>query len=110
MLPRIQRGDWDGAARAGVNGVLQTLGDPAAERAPAVSAPASPVWPQVVPAVLAGLALLLLFIWRPSLALHLLITVMGGGFRRDHGGGGGSLGGFRGGGGRSGGGGASGRW
>jgi uncharacterized protein len=110
MVPRIQQGDWDGAARAGVEGVLTTLASaPGGDQPPAADSPDSPGWFQIALWVLGGLVLLALFIWQPTLALHVLVTIMGGRWRggREDGRG---FGGFRGGGGRSGGGGASGRW
>ncbi len=63
--------------------------------------------------VIAFLVVLVLFITNPSLALWLLLNILGGGGRGGRGGGGwggGGGGGFSGGGGRSGGGGASGSW
>ena len=61
--------------------------------------------------VIAFLVILVLFITNPSLALWLLLNILGGGGRGGRGGwGGGGGGGFGGGGGRSGGGGASGSW
>ncbi len=60
--------------------------------------------------VIAFLVILVLFITNPSLALWLLLNILGGGGRGGGGWGGGGGGGFGGGGGRSGGGGASGSW
>ena len=110
MVPALQRGDWDGAAKAGVDGVLTAIGGATDDRGAAADPVEAPGGFQVALWVLGGLVLLALFIWRPSLALHLLFTVMAGGPFRGHGRGTSSASPFRGGGGRSGGGGASSRW
>ena len=109
MVPRIRQGDWDGATRAGVEAVLETLTGAGAGEAPPADGTRSFGWFQIALWVLGGLVLVALFLWRPTLALHLLFAMLGGQYRDGRRGGGG-LGGFRGGGGRSGGGGASARW
>jgi uncharacterized protein len=125
MIPRLRAGDRDGAARAGISGVLAAVGG---ER----DAPRDAVrGPETVPELSRGqliivgiIALLVLgfFVTHPQLALILLTTIAsdsgrgrggwgGGGFSGGGWGGGfGGGGGFSGGGGRSGGGGASGSW
>jgi uncharacterized protein len=123
MVPRLRAGDQDGAARAGVSGVLAALGGETG--APEQAAP-TPAARQEMPRgtrILLGLIALLVIgflVTHPALALLLLQTIAsnsgrggggnwgGGGF--GGGGWGGGGGGFSGGGGRSGGGGASGSW
>lgn len=108
LIPGIRRGDPDGAVRAAVTALLETIsGKPAAEPGETESAdkPAEGEIPAVF-LIIAGVLFLILLITNPRLALFLLYTLLSGGGGRGGGGGGG----FRGGGGRSGGGGASGRW
>jgi uncharacterized protein len=123
MIPRLRAGDQDGAARAGVSGVLEAVGGETGaprEVAPAPGAPPELGWGQLLVVGLIGILVLGFIVTNPRLALMLLTTIAsnsgrgggnwgGGGF-----GGGGSWGGggggFSGGGGRSGGGGASGSW
>jgi uncharacterized protein len=123
MIPRLRAGDQDGAARAGVSGVLEAVGGETGaprEVAPAPGAPPELGWGQLLVLGLIGILVLGFIVTNPRLALMLLTTIAsnsgrgggnwgGGGF-----GGGGSWGGggggFSGGGGRSGGGGASGSW
>lgn len=111
IVPRLGEGRNDEAISAGVSALLLTIGG---ERGP----PAAPISPRVQPRpslgrsilwAVVGLALLLLFITHPRLAMYFLFSILSGG---RHGGGFGSGrgGGFSGGGGRSGGGGASGSW
>ena len=103
IVPRIQAGDHEGAVTIGVDQLLATLGGNGTPPADAPS-PSQPLaWWQILLLVLAGIALLLLAIRYPVLALYLLAI-----FARR--GGGGGMSGFGGGGGRSGGGGASGKW
>ncbi len=120
MLPRLRAGDQDGAARAGIAGVLEAVGGETGAPREAVRTRAAPPeigWGRLILLGLIGIVVLGLFVTNPSLALMLLTTIAsnhgrggggwgGGGF----GGGGGGGGGFSGGGGRSGGGGASGSW
>ena len=105
MIPAIERGDWDQAVVGGIEAVVE-MADPTTTQN-GVESPTQPGWDiaKIVVAVIAGIALLVLFITKPGLALFLLFFLLGRG-----GGGGGGGGGFSGGGGRSGGGGASGRW
>jgi uncharacterized protein len=123
MIPRLRAGDQDGAARAGVSGVLEAVGGETGaprEVAPVPGAPPELGWGQLLVLGLIGILVLGFIVTNPRLALMLLTTIAsnsgrgggnwgGGGF-----GGGGSWGGggggFSGGGGRSGGGGASGSW
>ena len=125
MIPRLRAGDRDGAARAGVSGVLQAVGGETGAPRDVTRAPGAPPelgWGQLLLLGLVGILVLGFIVTNPRLALMLLTTIAsnsgrgggnwgGGGF----GGGGGSWGGgggggFSGGGGRSGGGGASGSW
>lgn len=116
LIPKIGAGDADGAVSDAVSAILA-----------AISGEAAPAQESGKPGKSSGRTLLIIFgiiifsiifITNPSLALWLLINMLGGGGRGSGGGfrggaGGGSFGGgggFRGGGGRSGGGGASGRW
>jgi uncharacterized protein len=113
LVPRLQRGDPDGAVTAAVDRILAVIGGEAAGQGEAQPAAGEPerrkgsllsvlVW------VFVGGIFLFLFITNPSLAVALLMSMgsSGGGRRGGWGGGGG----FSGGGGRSGGGGASGSW
>ncbi len=110
IVPKLQSGDWDGAATAGVDRILGTLGGET--RAPggqdASSHPRSPPMGLGTKILLGfmALGLLVLIVTNPSLAIGLLFSLMSGG----RGGGGSGGGGWSGGGGRSGGGGASGSW
>jgi uncharacterized protein len=126
MIPRLQAGDSDGAARAGVSGVLAAVGGEAGaprEAAPAPAAPPEIGWAQLLVLGLIGILAFGFIVTNPRLALLLLTTIAsnsgrgggggnwgGGGFGGGGGWGGGGGGGFSGGGGRSGGGGASGSW
>lgn len=109
IAPRLGRGDWDGAVRAGVDGILGVLDGEVRstpDRGP------SPVrgtlgLGQIVLFGILGLGFLLLLVTHPNLAIWLLFSLLSGG---RGGGGGGGGGGWSGGGGRSGGGGASGSW
>lgn len=125
MIPRLRAGDQDGAARAGVSGVLEAVGGetgaPPREAARGPSAPQELGWGELLVLGLIGLLVLGFIVTNPRLALMLLTTIAsnsgrggggnwgGGGFGGGGGWGGGG-GGFSGGGGRSGGGGASGSW
>ncbi|MBN2399267.1 MAG: TPM domain-containing protein [Candidatus Aminicenantes bacterium] len=110
MVPRLQKGDHDGAMKAAVERVIAVIaGDNAAGHAadgqdPEPKPAAKLTWMQKIIVAIAILGFLLLLITNPSLAIYLLFSILSGG----RGGGGG--GGFSGGGGRSGGGGASGSW
>jgi uncharacterized protein len=119
MIPRLRAGDQDGAARAGVTGVLEAVGGEAG--APREAAPTRTARPEMslgrlIVLGLIGILVLGLVITNPQLALMLLMTLNshggrgGGGWGGGGGFGGGGGGGFSGGGGRSGGGGASGSW
>ncbi len=100
MVPRIKAGDRDGAVTVGVDQLLTTLGGEVT--AGTATSPSKPLgWFQVLLLTLGVIALILLAIRYPVLALYVFSLLA----RR----GGGAGGGF-GGGGRSGGGGASGRW
>jgi uncharacterized protein len=120
IVPRLQAQDRDGAARAGIAAIVDTLGggasarggDGAGERLPVGGAPPTEIgWPELLLVALAGLFVLGFAITHPSLAILLLSTLSSGRGRRGGGSGGGfGGGGFSGGGGRSGGGGASGSW
>jgi uncharacterized protein len=125
LIPRLRAGDQDGAARAGIAGVLGALGGEAGtprEAAPTRSAPREMSLGRLILLGLIGLVVLGFIITNPQLALMLLMTLNshgsrggggwggGGGFGGGGGWGGGGGGGFSGGGGRSGGGGASGSW
>ncbi len=103
IRPKLASGDADGALTAGIDAVLQTIGG----GAPTAGTDVPPLTvAQKAMLIAAGVAFLLLLIFKPRLAFRLLgaMWFFSGG-RRRHGGGG-----FTGGGGRSGGGGASGRW
>ena len=114
ITPRLQAGDRDGAARAGVGAILAALGGTGATAAegPAAGRPHLGLGEMIVLGIL-GLFVLGFIVTHPGLAL-LLLTNMGSGGRRSGDGsgwgGGSGGGGFSGGGGRSGGGGASGSW
>ena len=118
MVPRLRAGDRDGAARAGVSGVLAALGGEAG--APPAAEPVAAVRPEMgagtlILIVIVGIFVLGFVVTHPRLALMFLTTIAASGGRRGGwGGGGGGFsgggGGFSGGGGRSGGGGASGSW
>ena len=120
MIPRLRAGDQDGAARAGVTGVLGALGGETGaprEAARGRGDPPEMSLGRLIVLGLIGLVVLGIVITNPQLALMLLMTLNshgsrgGGGFGGGGGwGGGGGGGGFSGGGGRSGGGGASGSW
>jgi uncharacterized protein len=125
IVPRIRAGDRDGAARAGVAGVLEAVGGETGAPREAVPNPAAPPEIDVGRLILLGLIGILVFgfiVTNPRLALMLLTTIAsnsgrgggghwgGGGFGGGGGWSGGGGGGFSGGGGRSGGGGASGSW
>ena len=126
MIPRLRAGDRDGAARAGVTGVLEAVGGETGAPRDAVPTRAVPQeigWAQLLVLGLIGILVLGFIVTNPRLALMLLTTIAsnsgrgggswgGGGFGGGGGGGfgGGGGGGFSGGGGRSGGGGASGSW
>jgi uncharacterized protein len=119
MVPRLRAGDQDGAARAGVTGVLGALGGETGaprEAARGRGDPPEMSLGRLIVLGLIGLVVLGIVITNPQLALMLLMTLNshgsrgGGGFGGGGGWGGGGGGGFSGGGGRSGGGGASGSW
>ena len=117
LIPKLRKGDADGAVSDAVSAILSTI-----------SGEAVPVQElrrtdrnagKVLLIILGVIIFAILFITNPSLALWFLINIFsgGGGGGRSGGGswgsgrgGGFGGGGFRGGGGRSGGGGASGRW
>lgn len=118
MQPRLQAGDFDGAVLGAVEGLVATI-EGRAGALPDARGPPHPESQQVelTPAkvivyAIVGVALLVLFITNPRLALWLLFVLAhrggGGGYRGGGGGFGGGGGGF--GGGRSGGGGATGGW
>ena len=122
MIPRLRAGDQDGAARAGVAGVLAALGGeqgaPPLDAVPTQGARPEMSLGQLILLGLVALIVLGFVVTNPQLALLLLTTIAsnhgrGGGGQWGGGGGGwggGGGGGFSGGGGRSGGGGASGSW
>ena len=120
IVPRLAQGDRDGAARAGIAGILAALGETGSASEPAVdTTPARPGWGTILLFAILGVAFLAFLITHPAAALLFLTTLSGGrgggggwggGGRGGWGGGGGGGGGFSGGGGRSGGGGASGSW
>jgi uncharacterized protein len=118
MVPRLQRGDRDGAVGAAVDRVLAAIGGEG-ERTGDQAQPAADQpgrrggsWVSLVFWLIVGGVFLFLFITNPSLAIALLWSLGSGGRGGGGGwgGGGGGGGGFSGGGGRSGGGGASGSW
>lgn len=115
MAPRLRAGDRDGAVTGGVDAVLAAIEGrpwPAGAVGPApATAPDQP--PSTLTLVLGGvgvLAVLILLVTHPQLALWLLWAIVAGGRRNGGGGFGGGGGGFSGGGGSSGGGGARGGW
>jgi uncharacterized protein len=121
MVPRLRAGDQDGAARAGISGVLAAVGGETGapqDSAPARGRPTEIGWAELLVFGLVGILVLGFVVTNPRLALMLLTTIAsnsgrGGGGNWGGGGGGwsgGGGGGFSGGGGRSGGGGASGSW
>ena len=119
LIPKIREGDPDGAVGDAVSALLAAI---SGEPVPAASKPGKSSGHSAL--IIIGIIIFaFIFLTNPSLALWLLVNMLGsggggGGFRGGGGGwgGGGSRssggggGGFRGGGGRSGGGGASGRW
>jgi uncharacterized protein len=107
LVPGIQRGDSDGAVRASVDSILETVsGRPGpAEDQPTPRKSSKGEVPPIF-LIIGGIIFLIIFITNPRLAMWLLFSMLSGG----RGGGGGGGGGFGGGGGRSGGGGASGGW
>jgi uncharacterized protein len=127
IIPRLRAGDRDGAARAGVSGVLAAVGGEAGAPREAVPTPAAR--PEIdlgtlIVLGLIGILVLGFVVTHPRLALMLLMTLDSHGSRGGGGWGGGGFGGgggwgggfggggggFSGGGGRSGGGGATGSW
>ena len=122
MVPRLRAGDQDGAARAGVSGVLAAVGGETGAPRDAVPARRELDRGQLIVLGLIAILVLGFIVTNPRLALMLLMTLdshgsRGGGWGGGFGGGGnwggggfGGGGGFSGGGGRSGGGGASGSW
>jgi uncharacterized protein len=118
IVPRIVAGEWDGAVRAGVEELADTIEGredalPAGslrERGPPPTQDQGG-WGSWILMIALGIGFLVLLVTRPQLALLLLWSFAGRGGHR-HGGLGGGLsgGGFSGGGGRSGGGGATGSW
>jgi len=114
MAPRLQAGDRDGAVTSGVDAVLAAIeGRAWVDTQPVRPAAATheSSWVELVGGGVVVVALLILFLVNPRMALWLLAMVFTGG-RRGGGDGGGGFGGggFGGGGGRSGGGGARGGW
>jgi uncharacterized protein len=112
MVPRLARGDRDGAITAAVDRVLAAAGGEAAgsERQPAAGERRGNRGSLVLFGIL-GIVFLFLLLTNPSLAVYTLMSLSGGGRGGwGRGGGGWGGGGFSGGGGRSGGGGASGSW
>jgi uncharacterized protein len=107
MVPRLQKGDNDGAVTAAVDRLTQVISGEGAAGGGQEQPPASPPLTgfQKILIGIAILGFLLLLVTNPSLAIYLLFSILSGGR-----GGGGGRGGFSGGGGRSGGGGASGSW
>jgi uncharacterized protein len=127
LIPRLRAGDQDGAARAGVAGVLEAVGGeqgaPPLDAVPTAGAPPEISLGRLILLAIIGLIVLGFVVTNPQLALMLLTTIAsnhgrggggwgGGGYGGGNWGGGGfgGGGGFSGGGGRSGGGGASGSW
>jgi uncharacterized protein len=109
MAPRLRAGDRDGAVTAGADAVLAAIEGRPWTGAPAVSRDEPPSTLSLVLGGLAALAVLIVLVTRPRLAVWLLWAIFAGS-RRGGGGFGGGGGGFGGGGGRSGGGGARGGW
>jgi uncharacterized protein len=117
IAPRLQAGDRDGAARAGITAIVDVLGggpNPTAD-IPERGRPSLGLG-QLILLGIVGLLLVGFVATHPGLALLMLTNIGGSGGRRSGsrdgwgGGGFGGGGGFSGGGGRSGGGGASGSW
>jgi uncharacterized protein len=118
LIPKVRAGDPDGAVSDAVSALLAAI---SGEPVPAASKTGRGSGRSVL-IVIGIIIFALIFLTNPSLALWLLVNMLGGGGGggglRGGGGGwggggsrsGGGGGGFRGGGGRSGGGGASGRW
>jgi uncharacterized protein len=109
IVPRLQKGDNDGAVTAAVERLTGVISGESADNGQGTTAPkaaAKLTWMQKIIIALAILGFLILLVTNPSLAIYLLFSLLSGG----RGGGGGGGGGFSGGGGRSGGGGASGSW
>lgn len=109
LTPALRAGQPDRGVTEGVDRILQLTGDAAPGSAAATEGGDANAIPlsafQLVLLGLALLALVVVAIRSPWLALYLLVNIIGG-----RGGGFSNGGGFSGGGGRSGGGGASGRW
>jgi uncharacterized protein len=106
MAPRLRTGDRDGAVMAGADAILAAIEGRPWASAPATAPPARETsWPTWIVGGVTLIALLILAITHPRMALLLLWTIMSGGRGSGQGGGG-----FGGGGGRSGGGGARGGW
>jgi uncharacterized protein len=127
MVPRLRAADPDGAARAGVSGVLAAVGGETGAPRDAAPGRTEIGRGQLILVGLIALLVLGFIVTNPRLALMLLMTLDSHGSRRGGGWGGGGWGGgfggggnwggggfggggFSGGGGRSGGGGASGSW
>jgi uncharacterized protein len=118
LIPKIRAGDADGAVGDAVSALLAAI---SGEPVPATAKPGGRSGRSAL-IVIGIIIFAIIFLTNPSLALWLLVNMLGsggggGGFRGGGGGWGGgggrssgSGGGFRGGGGRSGGGGASGHW
>ena len=114
MAPRLRAGNPDGAVTGGVDAVLAAIEGRPWTGGPATGPPQDKP-PSTLSLVLGGLgvlAVLILLVTHPRLALWLLWAIFASGRRGggDGFGGGGGGGGFSGGGGRSGGGGARGGW
>ncbi|MFZ2052914.1 MAG: TPM domain-containing protein [Candidatus Aminicenantales bacterium] len=114
LLPKFRTGDTNGAVSDAVAAIVKAI---SGEAVPTGQEPgehavrrARKSIGQTVLIAIGIIALLILFITNPSLAVWLLISFMSGGGGGGRGRGFGGGGGFRGGGGRSGGGGASGGW
>jgi uncharacterized protein len=107
LVPGIQRGDADGAVRASIASLLETVsGRPGPAEDPPTPRKSSKGEVPPIFLIIGGIIFLIIFITNPRLAMWLLFSMLSGG----RGGGGGGGGGFGGGGGRSGRGGASGGW
>ncbi len=107
MVPLLQKGDNDGAVRAGLDRLIAAVSGEGAASGGGEAQPGESRPMTRFEKILVGIGILfflVLLITNPSLALYLLFTILSGGR------GGGGRGGFSGGGGRSGGGGASGSW
>jgi uncharacterized protein len=114
ITPRLQAGEPDGAIRDGVVAIVAAI-EGKAWSPPPTSRGAPPrrsverrevTFGQMILFGVLGVGFLFLLATNPTLAIYLLLSVLGGGGR----GGGFGGGGFSGGGGRSGGGGATGSW